>query len=115
MRKPGIMTPFVLGMLKKKPATILYPFEEAWTPENFRGKIKFIAENCIGCKLCVRDCPAQAIEIEKTGDKEFKAYIYLDRCIYCAQCVDSCRKGALEITPEFELAGFDRPAMKVEI
>lgn len=115
MRKPGKMVPFVLKMLREEAATVLYPFEETWSPEKFRGKMKFSSENCIGCKLCVRDCPANAIEIHKIGEKQFKAQIYLDRCIYCAQCVDSCRKGALEITPEFELAGFQRSLMKVDI
>jgi formate hydrogenlyase subunit 6/NADH:ubiquinone oxidoreductase subunit I len=115
MRKPGKMTPFVIGMLREQAATVLYPFAAPILPEKSRGKIKFQQENCIGCKLCMKDCPANAIFIEKIADKQFKAYIYLDRCIYCAQCVDSCRKEALEITPEFELAGFQRNSMKVDI
>lgn len=115
MKKIGKMIPFVLGMLTKKPATLLYPFEPAKTPEKSRGKIKFSQDKCIGCKLCMRDCPAKAIEIDKVEDKVFSARIYLDRCIYCAQCVDSCRRGALEVTPEYDLSGFERDKLRVEI
>jgi formate hydrogenlyase subunit 6/NADH:ubiquinone oxidoreductase subunit I len=63
----------------------------------------------------MRDCPSMAIEIEKIAEKKFKALMYLDRCIYCGQCVDSCPKDALHTTKEFELAGFDRAKMKVEL
>lgn len=118
MRKPGKMVPFVLGMLTEKPATVLYPFGPATTQPGSRGMIKFHQQNCIGCKLCMKDCPANAIEItrvEGVEEKVFQAQIYLDRCIFCAQCVDSCRKDALEITTEFELAGFNRKDLKVNI
>jgi formate hydrogenlyase subunit 6/NADH:ubiquinone oxidoreductase subunit I len=115
MKGPGKIFPYIIKMLFKKSATSNYPFEKAVMPENFRGKIKFDQPKCIGCKICMRDCPSEAIEIEKIGEKQFKAFIYLDRCIYCAQCVDSCPKDALLATKEFELAGFDRNKMKVEI
>lgn len=52
----------------------------------------------------MKDCPSNAIAINKVGDKRFEAEFRLDRCIYCAQCVDTCPKKALETTPEFELA-----------
>jgi ferredoxin len=46
--------------------------------------------------LCVRDCPSEAISINKIGEKRFEAIIDLDRCVYCGQCVSSCNKDALE-------------------
>ena len=103
----------VLRSVLKRPATEKYPATPAPMREKFRGKIKFDASKCIGCKMCMRDCPSGAITITKVGEKQFEAEIDLSRCIYCAQCVDSCPKGALEATPEFELAGFDRSKMKV--
>jgi len=112
MIRPGKMIRQVLSSLIKKPATIKYPYVKFEMPENFRGKIKFYPEKCIGCKLCVRDCPSNAITITKVGEKKFECEIRLDKCIYCAQCVDSCLKKALESTGEFELAQLDKKKLK---
>ncbi len=109
MKYPGKILPEVLKTAMKPPVTVRYPYERTEIPEGFRGKIHFDAKLCIGCKMCMRDCPAKAVEIEKIGeDKVFKATFYLDHCIYCAQCVDSCPKKALASTPEFELAHYQR-------
>jgi formate hydrogenlyase subunit 6/NADH:ubiquinone oxidoreductase subunit I len=103
----------VLDSLFHKAATTRYPFVKAPMPKDFRGKLKFTPEKCVGCKACMRDCPTGAITIRQVGDKKFEAEIDLARCIYCAQCVDSCPRGALETTPEFELAQQDPTKLKV--
>jgi len=113
MSKPGKMTGQLIKSLFKKPATINYPAQRSGMAEGFRGKLKFNPKLCIGCKLCMRDCPSNAIVIRKVGEKEFEAEIDIAKCISCAQCVDSCPKKALEITPEFELANLDRMKLKV--
>lgn len=113
MKRPGTMLRQVLQSIFKKPATSKYPFKKTAMPEHFRGKIIFYPEKCIGCKFCMRDCPADAITINKVGEKEFTCTIDLGKCIYCAQCVDSCPKKALESTKEFELAVLDRDKLKV--
>jgi formate hydrogenlyase subunit 6/NADH:ubiquinone oxidoreductase subunit I len=102
-----------LSSLFKKPATNRYPFESRSLPDNARGKIVFSGENCVGCKLCERDCPAEALLIVKIADKTFQAKIDLSRCIYCGQCAESCRKNSLETSTDFELAALDREALKV--
>jgi formate hydrogenlyase subunit 6/NADH:ubiquinone oxidoreductase subunit I len=113
MSRPGKIAKLLLQSLFKKPATLNYPADHSGMPEGFRGKIKFDASKCIGCKMCMRDCPSGAIEIRKLGDKEFELEINLARCIYCGQCVDSCLKKALEITAEFELAKLKPQQLKV--
>jgi len=113
MMKPGRMVFEALRSATQKPATQLYPAEPLRLPPAFRGKIRFHAMRCVGCKLCQKDCPSDALVITKVGDKRFQAVFRLDRCIYCAQCVDSCNKDALESTAEFELATLDRATLRV--
>jgi formate hydrogenlyase subunit 6/NADH:ubiquinone oxidoreductase subunit I len=113
MIRPGKMILQVLKSIFKKPATLLYPRVKSAMPAKFRGKIVFHPERCIGCRLCMHDCPTGAITIKKTGEKSFSAEIDMGKCIYCAQCVDSCLKKALEATAEFELAVLDRDKLKV--
>lgn len=111
--RPGKMMAEVIRSFFKKPATNLYPAEKLPMPEKYRGKLNFDPAKCIGCRLCMKDCPSGAITITKIGEKEFQAEIDLARCIYCAQCVDSCPKKALEITQAVELAQLDPAKLKV--
>ena len=115
MIRPGKMIKEVLGSIFKKPATTKYPYVKEETAKSFRGKLKFYPEKCIGCKMCMRDCPSNAIKIIKSSEGKFECEIDLGKCIYCAQCVDSCPKKALEATNEFELASLDRAKLKVTL
>lgn len=113
MKHPGKFTSEVFRNLVKTPATIKYPFVKPDIPVTYRGKIIFDAKSCIGCKMCMRDCPSKAITIEKVGEeKVFKAHFDLDRCIYCAQCVDSCPRNSLVTTTQFELANYSREKLR---
>jgi len=113
MIRPGKMILQVLSSIFKKPATTRYPFVKFELPDGVRGEIKFDPKNCIGCKLCMRDCPTGAITIKPAGEKKFEAEIDLGKCIYCGQCVDSCLKKALSVSKNFELAVLDDKKLKV--
>ena len=113
MKGPGRILHEAMKSFFKKPATQNYPAEKTPMPPGFRGKLQFIPEKCIGCRLCMKDCPAQAIVIEKVGEKRFECHIDLSKCIYCGQCTDTCMKKALLMTGEFELAGITRNELKI--
>jgi NAD(P)H-quinone oxidoreductase subunit I len=97
----------VLGSLWKRPFTETYPFEQRPSPERLRGQLHFNPEKCTGCCLCVKECPANALELI-TLDRKAKKFVlryHVDRCTYCAQCVQNCRFDCLEMSPdEWELA-----------
>jgi formate hydrogenlyase subunit 6/NADH:ubiquinone oxidoreductase subunit I len=112
-QRPGEMILSVLGSLFKKPATIRYPYEKFRMPDHFRGQPIFASEKCTGCRLCIRDCPSQAITITKVGDKKFEASIDLGKCVYCAQCEETCPRKVIDITTEFELTQLERGKLKV--
>ena len=111
--RPGAMLREILNHVARKPATERYPFVKKEKCDKFRGKLKFYPEKCIGCKICMKDCPANALTITKTGDKQFECEVRLDKCVYCGQCVLSCPKAALEMTKDFELAGLDRSKLRI--
>jgi formate hydrogenlyase subunit 6/NADH:ubiquinone oxidoreductase subunit I len=102
----------VFASLFKRPFTERYPFRKyPAPPARLRGKLLWEEEKCEGCMLCVRDCPAKAIEV-KVVDRAAKKYTFhyrVDRCIYCAQCVVSCKEDALSMSStEYHLASTDK-------
>jgi len=113
MIKPGAMLREVLNHVLRKPATENYPFVKTPKCDKFRARIQFIPERCIGCKFCMRDCPADAIHITKIADKQFECLIQNDKCIFCAQCALICPKQALESTKDFELAQLTKGPLRV--
>jgi len=114
-KRPGKMFSLAMAHVFRKPATMQYPFVKDEVVAKFRGKLKYDASKCNGCKLCMKDCPSDAIDIIKIDEGKFKAMVALDKCIYCGQCVDSCNKDALVNTTDFELAALTRKQLLVEI
>lgn len=120
--KLGAMLPDLVRHFFRKPATVQYPFEKLELPKKFRGNPVMDPALCIGCQMCVRDCPSEAIEIHKesetTGEdgkvkKTFSMTFYLDRCSHCAQCEEVCPKKAIHLDSTFEHGAFDRGALKI--
>lgn len=125
IRLPSV--PMVLRQLFKRPATNFFPaknlppsitgFLEAvaagraqinppiQTPPNFRGKIVYDRDTCIGCRMCARVCPANAIEFLPDTKR---VRIWVTQCIFCSQCNVVCPKDCLHMSAEFLLATYDR-------
>ncbi|MDO4394120.1 MAG: NADH-quinone oxidoreductase subunit NuoF [Bacillota bacterium] len=50
-----------------------------------------ITDDCVGCTLCKKNCPVEAI----TGELKEKHVIDNDKCIKCGKCIESCKVGAI--------------------
>ncbi len=80
------------------------------TAGRFRGRLAYDKAKCIGCKLCVKVCPANATEYLPD---EKKIRIHLDRCCFCAQCTEVCPVKCLAMTKDFLISSYDRKAQIV--
>ena len=93
-----------LEKVKKGETKIIPPVE---VPSEFRGKIVYDREKCIGCQLCIKVCPSDAIEF--VPEKK-KIKIYVARCTFCSQCNDVCPVRCLSMSDEFLLADTSKTA-----
>ena len=76
---------------------------KAQVAENFRGKLAFDPEKCIGCGLCIRVCaPCAIVKISKAVEngQEITMKYDMGSCTYCGFCADICPKKALTMTTE---------------
>lgn len=55
--------------------------------------IRIDQEKCIGCQMCIKDCPADNIELQSK-----KAKVINNQCIMCGHCVAICPKNAVMIS-----------------
>lgn len=105
----GTMFGDIVRSFFRRPATRLYPVERVEAPARMRGQLRYDPEKCVGCGLCSKDCPADALELI-TLDKKAKRFVIrfdVGRCTFCGQCVSSCRFDCLEMPAQhWELADF---------
>lgn len=52
-----------------------------------------IAENCVGCMACARNCPVDAI----VGERKMPHTIDTLKCIKCGTCIEKCKFDAIVI------------------
>jgi len=68
--------------------------------------VRILTEKCIGCKLCIKSCPFNAIEI-----KDGKAVLN-DNCTGCGACESACKFKAILVDKVEKKAAKDLSAYK---
>jgi ech hydrogenase subunit F len=89
------MTKTILKNLLKKHSTRLYPEDQRILPDGFHGRLKFVPDKCILCRLCVIKCPTKIIHIDAEAglwEREVMG------CLYCAVCAEVCPTGCIIMT-----------------
>lgn len=89
------LLPDIFSAFFSKPETINYPNGSSEYSSSFRGIVRINSANCVGCSMCVLDCPASALKIERISKQSFKLIHFRDRCTYCGQCEKSCKFDAI--------------------
>lgn len=69
----------------------LHRFADAYLYYERQTKFFKVEEQCIGCGLCAKKCPVQAIEL-----RDKKPVWIKDRCALCLGCLHRCPKFAIQ-------------------
>ena len=110
------LLPEMWRAVTQRPITLGFPRTPLDLPSGFRGHVVMTdADACRGCGLCARDCPADALKLERKGRDEFRLVYYPDRCAYCGQCADSCPHDVIELTNTFTEPTTDREGLVVAL
>jgi NADH-quinone oxidoreductase subunit I len=110
--------------LFQRRVTIQYPEHKASLPPRWRGRIILSrdpdgGERCVACYLCAVVCPVACIALQATTDTTGRRYpewfrINFSRCIFCGLCEEACPTYAIQLTPDFEMAEYNRQNLVYE-
>jgi len=71
---------------------VVYLFKKILKLKGEKNKMPWVDENiCIGCGICVEECPVNAISMENG-----KAIIDMEKCIRCKKCHEVCPQKAVK-------------------
>ena len=73
--------------------------------KRFRGRLNYDRDKCVGCRLCVKVCPARATDYQ---EETKKIVIHNDRCCFCAQCTEICPVKCLVMSDEYMISSYNR-------
>ena len=73
--------------------------------KRFRGQLSYDRDKCIGCRLCIKVCPANATSFVAESKK---IVIHNDRCCFCAQCTEICPVKCLTTSDTYMISSYNR-------
>lgn len=104
--------------------TIQYPEQKPYIPPRYRGRIVLTRdpdgeERCVACNLCAVACPVGCISLQKGERDDGRWYpeffrINFSRCIFCGLCEEACPTNAIQLTPDYEMAEYNRQNLVYE-
>jgi len=108
----------------RPPATVQYPEEKPYLAPRWRGRIILSRdpdgeERCVACYLCAAACPVDCISLQAAENQKGRRYpeffrINFSRCIFCGYCEEACPTYAIQLTPDFEMAEYNRQNLVYE-
>ena len=75
------LVPRVLRTLIQEPVTVAFPRGPLELSQAYRGQIVIDIERCKGCGLCAKDCPADALTVERLGRESVRIIHLFDRWV----------------------------------
>ncbi|MDJ0931677.1 4Fe-4S binding protein [Breoghania sp.] len=74
----------------------------AFLSARLKGRIRFSADLCEGCRQCESTCPAGAISFLK-DEAGLHFMLWHDTCVLCGTCAEHYPAGELQQTGEWNL------------
>lgn len=109
------MLKFFKNTLKTGVVTGRDPLVAPDVDKNFRGKPEHDSAQCIACAACINACPANALSVETDLDSGLQRWsLFIGRCIFCGRCEEVCPTGAIELTPEVQLATWNKDDLYIK-
>ncbi len=98
--------PIAIKQLFSKPSCAMYPAVESIAAPNYRGRIQYDPDKCLGCGMCTRVCAGQAITMEKEEVEEgtkITLTFNLGSCTFCGHCAEFCSTKSIKLTQDYHM------------
>ncbi len=105
---------YSVGNVIKKPVTKMYPDVPMPISKRSRGMLSLDLDDCIGCELCYKICPADAIRMQKLdvhfahNARDEAPTIDFNKCIFCGLCSEICPPQVLHHTHKYDISTKNR-------
>jgi Ni,Fe-hydrogenase III small subunit/Fe-S-cluster-containing hydrogenase component 2 len=83
--------------------TSAYQDQGATGTTGVRGRMRFNAAACVGCRMCEHVCAGGAIRFDE-GDAGLRFTLWHNSCAFCGLCSHYCPTKALTATGEWQMA-----------